>query len=83
MLSIISVFVYLFASHPQSNKRFDPGTLEYVPAGHEVHTDAPVNSEYVSTLQLVQLALPVVFLYFPATHAVHGPPFGPVNPTLH
>jgi hypothetical protein len=26
---------------------------------------------------------PVVVLYFPATHAVHVPPFGPVKPTLH
>jgi hypothetical protein len=25
----------------------------------------------------------LVFLYFPATHATHGPPSGPVYPTLH
>jgi hypothetical protein len=28
------------------------------------------------------VALPVAILYLPATHAVHAPPFGPVNPTL-
>ena len=73
----------MFSAHPQSNKRVEPGRLEYVPAGHEVHTVAAVKLVYVSTLQLVQLALPLVFLYFPATHAVHTPPFGPVYPTLH
>ena len=32
--------------------------------------------------QLVHAIEPVVVLYVPATHAVHGPPFGPVVPML-
>jgi hypothetical protein len=31
----------------------------------------------------VHAAGPVASLYFPASHAVHVPPFGPVNPALH
>ena len=30
----------------------------------------------------MQAADPVDVLYFPATHAVHGPPSGPVDPAL-
>ena len=33
--------------------------------------------------QLVHAAEPVAVLYFPATHAVHVPPLGPVYPALH
>ena len=74
---------YVFSRHPQSFNLFEPGTLEYVPVGHEVQILAAVKLAYVSTLQSVHAALPVVFLYFPATHAVHGPASGPVNPMLH
>ena len=35
-----------------------------------------------SALPSVQAADPVDVLYFPATHAAHGPPFGPVDPVL-
>jgi hypothetical protein len=35
-----------------------------------------------SALPSVQAADPVDVLYFPATHAAHGPPFGPVDPAL-
>lgn len=38
--------------------------------------------EYVPATQLVQATLPVAVLYFPATHARHGPPRGPVYPAL-
>ena len=31
----------------------------------------------------MQGAVPFVSLYFPATHATHGPPSGPVYPMLH
>ena len=34
-------------------------------------------------MQSVHAKEPVVFLYLPATHAVHVPPFGPVKPMLH
>ena len=33
--------------------------------------------------QVEHAALPVEFLYFPATHAAQVPPFGPVKPGLH
>ena len=59
---------------------------EVVPAGHETHALALlalVTPEYVPARQFVHTALPVAILYFPATQAVHGPPFGPVKPTLH
>jgi hypothetical protein len=32
---------------------------------------------------VVHAAVPVLFLYLPGTHATHGPPRGPVYPTLH
>jgi hypothetical protein len=39
-------------------------------------------AEYLPTGQLVHAAELVALLYFPATHAEHGPPFGPVYPDL-
>jgi len=33
--------------------------------------------------QVVHGAVPVTFLYFPATHAAHGPPSGPLEPAAH
>ena len=48
-----------------------------------VATVAPSVDEYVLAPQLVHAAEPVMFLYLPVTQAVHGPPFGPENPTLH
>ncbi len=55
--------------------------------GHTRHVPTPVAAtavEYVFPAQVLHAAVPVVVLYFPATHAVHGPdPSGPVNPTLH
>ncbi len=35
-----------------------------------------------SALPSVHAADPVGVLYFPATHAAHGPPSGPVDPVL-
>ena len=35
-----------------------------------------------SALPSVQATDPVDVLYFPATHAVHGPPSSPVDPVL-
>jgi hypothetical protein len=55
-------------------------------AGHATHvvaTVAAVVVKYVPAEQLVHSTLPVTALYFPATHAAHGPPLGPVYPTLH
>jgi len=59
------------------------GELEF--AGHARHVDASVAfvlAEYVPAAQSTHAALPTLVLYFPATHATHGPPSGPVNPGL-
>jgi hypothetical protein len=59
-----------------------------LPAGEEefdgqaMHAEAPTAVEYVPSPQAVQLADPVDVLYLPATHAAHGPPFGPIAPAL-
>jgi hypothetical protein len=60
------------------------GELEF--AGHARHTVAFVAFvivEYVPAAQSTHAALPVTFLYLPATQATHGPPSGPVEPGLH
>ena len=51
-------------------------------AMHVEFAEAPTAAEYVPAPQSVQTADPVDVLYLPATHAVHGPPFGPVDPVL-
>ena len=54
---------------------------EFVPAGqarHVVATVAAVVVEYFPDPQSVHAVEPVTSLYFPATHAAHGPPLGPV-----
>jgi hypothetical protein len=64
----------------------DAPTTAYAPAGQMIHTlavVAPAMFEYVSAGQLVQLALPEVFLNFPAAQAVHVSPSLPVYPMLH
>ena len=43
---------------------------------------APATLEYVPARQLVQVTLPVLILYLPATQAEQTSPFGPVNPAL-
>jgi hypothetical protein len=43
---------------------------------------APVVCENVPAIQSVHETLPLSALYFPATHAVHTPPSGPVYPVL-
>jgi hypothetical protein len=59
------------------------GALE--PAGHAtqvVAIVAPDVVEYVAATQSVHVALPVLILYLPGTHAEQTPPLGPVKPTL-
>jgi hypothetical protein len=55
---------------------FDRQTL------HAELAEAPTALEYVPSEQSVHRDDPVNDLYFPATHAVHLPPFGPVHPAL-
>jgi hypothetical protein len=50
---------------------------------HALAVVAPIIFEYVSAGQFVQLALPELFLNFPATQVVQAPPSGPVYPVLH
>jgi hypothetical protein len=53
--------------------------------GQRMHVEPVVaftDVEYVPATQFVHAADPAVNLYFPATHAAHGPPFGPVHPEL-
>ena len=55
-------------------------------AGQARHAAAAVAAsveEYVPAPQSVHTRLPFVVLYFPAAHAEHGPPNGPVYPMLH
>jgi len=54
-------------------------------AGHAWQTSevAAKISEYFAATHAVHRALPGAFLYFPASHALHNSPFGPVKPTLH
>jgi hypothetical protein len=59
------------------------GELEFdIQALHVELAEAPTVVEYIPAVQFEQVAFPVNTLYFPATHAVHGPAFGPVNPAL-
>mgnify|MGYP007083791800 CR=1 FL=1 len=56
----------------------------YVFCAHDRHTlaTAPTVGEYCPATQLLHAADPNTILYFPATHEVHGPPSGPVEPAL-
>ena len=54
-------------------------------AGQVAHVASAVAAsveEYFPVPQLVQTALPVAILYFPAAQGEHTPPLGPVYPTL-
>ena len=54
--------------------------------GHATHAAAAAAAAevlYKPTPHKVQGRAPVVFLYDPAAHAVHAPPFAPVYPALH
>jgi hypothetical protein len=58
---------------------------EYLPAVHstqELAIVAPVVVRYFPAPQGVQAWFPCISLYFPSSHAIHVPPFGPVNPRL-
>ena len=60
-----------------------PGESEF--AGQSVHmpeAEAPTLVEYFPAIQSVHATVPLSALYFPATHAEHVPPSGPVYPVL-
>ena len=57
------------------------GESEYVGQVEHVASDvAPIAAEYLPDPQLRHEAAPVTALYLPATHCVHVPPSGPVEP---
>jgi hypothetical protein len=64
------------AALPAGELEFDGQSLQI-----ELAED-PTAVEYVPAVQLLQRAEPVDALYLPASHAVHGPPSGPVDPAL-
>ncbi len=71
--------------HVQAERlELPPGELELVGQNRQNPAlEAPTNVWYVPEKQLLHVKNPVMSLYFPATHAVHVPPFGPVKPMLH
>ena len=63
-----------------------PVAVEYLPPPHAMHAvsaAAPAVVRYLPAAQSVHEKEPMTSLYFPAMHAVHVPPFGPVYPMLH
>lgn len=52
-------------------------------AGQRAHNVAPSAVEYLPAPQAMQLPAAADCLYFPASHCVHMPPFGPAKPALH
>jgi hypothetical protein len=55
------------------------GELESAGHARQVNTLVAATAvEYVFPPQVLHTAVPVTVLYVPATHAVHGPPIGPV-----
>ena len=77
---------YLPAAHAmQSDSASLLSVSRYVPGGQLRHVetaDEPWMTEYLPAAHAVQLADPVDSLCFPATHAVHVSPLGPVKPEL-
>ena len=69
----------MFGSQQSENTGLPAGDVN--PAGHDMQDDAPL-SEYVFAGHTSHAAGPDAFLNFPASHATHGPPFGPVYPGL-
>ncbi len=62
-----------------------PVVFEYAPAGHATQTAeefAPVTPEYAPAGQAMHALDPGTVLYWPAAHAGHRPPSGPVYPAL-
>ncbi len=70
----------MFGSQQSENSVLPFGDLN--PTGHDVQDETPLG-EYVFSGHVTHVAVPDAFLNFPAAHAGHGPPFGPVYPGLH
>ena len=62
--------------------QFTP-SREYIPVGQLVHVLAPLafeNMPNMPSTQFTHAPVPVAFLYCPAAHGEHTPPFDPENP---
>jgi hypothetical protein len=89
--------LYLPATHVEQTPPFGPedptlqvqvvlDAAEFEFTGQTTHAEeavAPTVTENVPPEQSEQAPDPLKSLYLPATHAVHVPPFAPVNPALH
>ena len=77
---------YLPAAHAmQSDSASLLSVSRYVPGGQLRHVETdnePWMTEYLPAAHAMQLADPADSLCFPATHAVHVSPLGPVKPAL-
>jgi hypothetical protein len=75
---------YLPAAHAmQSDSASLPIVSRYVPGGQSRQfAEALTAVEYFPASQSEHESDPVDTLYFPVTHAVQIPPFGPVDPAL-
>ena len=71
----------LYVPGSQSAQLVEPATNEYFPAAQSEHALLPIWSAYFPAGQAAQ-GPPRIFLNFPAGHAVHDVPSGPVYPSL-
>ena len=75
------MYTFRFVYPALQSQVVDPVVVELEFVGHVLHIEKP-DAEYVPARQSVHATVPVVVLYFPASQAVHRPPFGPVKPAL-
>jgi hypothetical protein len=80
--AVPTMLLYESTSHATHDWSFGP----VYPALQSATIHAPLDvlavDESEPMGQVEHVTLPVVFLYFPVTHAVQVPPFGPVKPGL-
>ena len=73
----------LFPVYPALHAQAEAPLADPDSAGHTTHAVRPVAPEYVPLPQSLHAAEPCPLFCFPATHAVHVPPSGPLCPALH
>ena len=77
LLSVSYIFFayVVFGSQQSEDNVLPVGDVN--PTAHAVHAETPL-AEYEFAAHTSHAAVPDAFLNFPAAHAGHGPPFGPV-----
>jgi hypothetical protein len=91
---VFVVFLYLPTSHwahgpftapvyPTTHSQNEEPLAASLNSTHGTQLVKPTLPEYVFAAHSEQFHEPETILYSPALHAVHGSPFGPVNPALH